>query len=171
MRRTDESQGMKGYCIFPCREGSLAVSVDAVEAVTEASRIVRLPLCPGAVLALGIYRGSILPIVRPFESSRGWDTAPTGRLPAVLVLRTRRGYLGLLIDRGSLAVVEACQISGMGGPAAVHEQVSHLPEGLVAAGAIERDGTSHAVLDVDRTWTAMRCMIASGIEGSRREGE
>lgn len=170
MMRTDEPRGAKGYCLFPCGAGSLAVGVDAVEAVMEADRLVRLPLCPRPVFALCIYRGSILPIVGPVGDSKGWDGARGGRLPAVLVLRTGHGHLGLLIDRGALAVVEDCQVSGGDRRENAGGEAWPLPEGLVAAGSIERDGLPHPVLDVDRTWKAMRSLIESGYDAGRGNG-
>lgn len=168
--RAVETRGPMAYCLFTCAAGRLAVGVDAVEAVVEADRLVRLPLCPPPVSALSIYRGGILPIAGPIDDPQGRDAAPRGRLPAVLVLRTSHGPLGLLIDRRALAVVEDGQLVGPAGHEAGRAGESPLPGGLVAGGSIELEGRPHPVLDVDRTWTSMRGMIEAGYGAGREDG-
>jgi chemotaxis signal transduction protein len=145
---TDTSRTMSAYCLFSCRARRLAVGVDAVEAVMEAGRVVRLPLAPRPVAGLCLYRGAILPVVDPADGPAGPDADREGCHPAVLVLRAGRGPLGLLTDRGALAIVET--------PRHAADGAGPLPEGLVAAGAIERDGRTYAVLDIDRSWKALR---------------
>jgi hypothetical protein len=159
---TGEVRMAGAYCLFHCGVGYLAVDVNSVEVVVEVHRLVRLPLCPRPVSALGIYRGGVLPIVEPIDDSSRVGAASAGQQPSVLVLRTGHGPLGLLIDRGSLAVVEDCRVAASGAVGAERGEASALPGGLVAAGSIERDGSPHAILDVGRTWAALRGLVESG---------
>lgn len=157
---TPDAGATRAYCLFPYQSRWLAVGVDAVEAVLEAPRLVRLPLCPRPPTSMCSHRGGILPVVEPTIEGEGPVVASTGRRPAVLVLRTARGPIGLLIDRAGVAVVEDGPTAGAAGAAT-------LPEGLVAAGTIDRDGRSHAILDPDRTWMALRDLIDRGYGGDR----
>ncbi len=165
-----DTGGPRAYCLFPFRARSLAVGVDAVEALVEADRLVRLPLCPGPVSGLCTYRGGLLPIIQPADDPEGWDEGPGARRPAVLVLRTGRGLLGLLIGRGDITVVEDCRADDVGDLTVVEGGESLLPEGLVAAGSIVRDGTSYPLIEPHRTWTAVRELIARGYHDGRGPG-
>src|SRR5262245_8745680 len=122
------------YCLFPCRSRLLAVRIAAVEALMEAVRVVRLPLCPRPASALCAYRGGFLPIVRLTDDGEGWVAVPEDRRSAVLVLRTEHGPLGLLIDRGDIAVAENCRADREGDSSVREVEASPLPEGLVVAG-------------------------------------
>jgi hypothetical protein len=153
---TVDSGGSRAYCLFAFGAKRLAVGVDAVEGFTEPARLVRLPLCPRIVAGVCTYRGGLLPVIEPAAGA-------TGR-PSVLILRTGHGLLGLLISRGETAVVEAGDILGS------EEGESPLPGGLVAAGAVERGGIACPVLDLDRTWAAVRRLISGGHDAGRSTG-
>lgn len=150
----------RAYCLFPCRSRLLAVAVDAVEGILEAARLVRFPLCPWPVAGLCTYRGRILPVVRPADDCEGWAGGRPGLRPTVLVLRTGHGHLGLLIDRDGIRIVADAEVDGGAGP--VGGRAPLPPEGLVVAGTIDREGKSHAVIDPDRTWSALRSVIEGG---------
>ncbi len=157
---TPDARATRAYCLFPYRSRWLAVGVDAVETVLEAPRLVRLPLCPRPPTSMCSHRGGVLPVVEPAVEGEEPGEEPGGRRPAVLVLRTARGPIGLRIDRAGIAVVEDGPTAGVAGAAT-------LPDGLVAAGTIDREGRSHAILDPDRTWAALRALIDRGYAESR----
>src|SRR5262245_15210354 len=95
-----ETPGTGAYCLFPYRSSVLAVGLAAVETLIEAARLVRLPLCPPPLSNLCPYRGGFLPVARLADDREVSAAGPGagGRRPAVLVLRTGHGPLGLLID-------------------------------------------------------------------------
>lgn len=152
------------YCLFPSQSRFLAVSVDAIEGIIETARLVRLPLCPPPVSALCSYRGGVLPVVCLADECEDRIAERRGSRPTVLVLRTEHGNLGLLIDREDIAIVEDYQVHGTGNLAGDGGEALPLPKGLIGVGSIERHGNSHAIIDPNRTWMALRSVIEQGYQ-------
>jgi len=143
---------------------SLAVRVDDVDAFLEADRFVRIPLAPRPVAGLCTYRGGVLPILDPADDREGSGAGTF----VVLSLRTRRGLLGLLVSRGEVVIVADGQGMGTGPDPAAEAGGAPLPQGLVAAGVIERDGETFPVIDPEGTWSRVREMIVDGYTSGRR---
>ncbi|QDV35814.1 chemotaxis protein CheW [Tautonia plasticadhaerens] len=151
MDEPPEGRPSRAYCLFLSESRPLGVPLDAVAEVMEAGRLVRLPLCPGQVVGLCTYRGKIVPVVRPGDEGGGPPGGGEGGGRAVLILRTGRGLWGLSIDRGGVSV----EVAGEG-PAGEGPPIGR---GFVASGSVGRRGTSHAVLDPDRSWRGVKTEI------------
>ena len=156
----------RSYCLFPSGARLMAVDVESVEAIMQAARLVRLPLCPHPVLGLCTYRGGLLPIIGTADGPVAQDKESGIRNSAVLILRTGGGPLGLRVDRSKIAVVEGCGAEGDGRI----QETSPPPGILVAAGSIVWDGMSYPLLDPDRTWRAVRDRIERGYDAGRGIG-
>ena len=163
MDPTAADRSARSYCLFTSGPRALGLDVTSVIEVIRAGLLVQLPLCPRSVLGLCAYRGGFVPVVGP---EHGWESLSVhgeDRGQGVLVLRTRRGPVGLLIDRGGVSVE-----AGTAGP---DDAGPPLPGGFAVGGLIERDGRSHAILDPERTWQGLRDEIErrySDVLGPRR---
>jgi hypothetical protein len=150
MEKTLEPAAGSVYCLLANSAPPLAVALDAVVGFMDATRIVRLPLCPPSVVGLCSYRGGFIPAIRVAESIGGREqTSPEpARDAAVLVLRTPHGELGLIIHREGVSIAEDCAIRT--------REARRLPTGFVTGGSLEQNGTSFSVLDTALTWRALR---------------
>lgn len=157
---TAVAPGSTSHCLFACRSLALAVPVEAVEAIVEAARLVRLPLSPWPLAGLCPHRGRFIPVVRPTDDPASRAYSAGGSAHTVLVLRTSHGELGLLIDRAGIAIEAGVETApdASGGPGGPPGSPT-LRGGFVAVGRIEREGRSHAVLDPDASWAGLRSMI------------
>jgi chemotaxis signal transduction protein len=163
-----EGRPSRAFCLFQSESRPLGVVLDVVAEVMEAGRLVWLPLCPRQVVGLCTYRSKIVPVIRPGAPDRppAIGLGGGGRERAVMILRTGNGLWGLSIDRGGVTVEVARESpAGGGGQGA-------LARGFVASGTVDREGRSHAILDHDRTWRALKTEIdhwyadALGSDGS-----
>jgi CheW-like domain len=151
MKKTAEPSN--AYCLLPGRSRSLAVSLDAVVGLVEAGRIIRLPLCPTPVVGLCMSRGGFMPVLRPIECADADDrrALEADRAETILVLRTPRGDIGLLIRREGVSIAENCVVRTT--------EPRTLPMGFIASGSIERDGATLAVIDPARSWQGVRTLL------------
>ncbi len=152
MEKTD-GQLSNAYCLLPGASRPLAVSLEAVVGFMEPGRVVRLPLCPKPVVGLCANRGGFMPVLRPIDCADGDERTSDepSRDETILVLRTPRGDLGLLIHREGVSIAENCVVRAT--------EPMTLSIGFIASGSIERDGATLAVIDPARTWQGLRTLL------------
>ncbi len=138
------------WCLFRIDSRPYAVSLEHVAEVLEAEGMVRLPLGSKRVLGLCVFHRDVVPVITlgdPEGAAAG--AGQPGSRPLVLVLRSEPGIWGLRIDRGGTTVVAAPLEAGSG-PALAD------PEGPILNGTVLSEGTTHAVLDSEATWSHLR---------------
>lgn len=160
-----DAQSPRCFCLFTGGSRPLGVDLEAVAEVVESARLVRVPLCPRPVLGLLTYRGKVVPVLGLGSADRDRPAADDGAGHAFLVLRTAQGLWGLAIDRGGVLIEHA--------PEALPFRGDPPPGGFAVAGAVDRGGVSHAILDPGRSWRGVRSEIerwyALAIEDRRPE--
>ena len=146
-----EESPTHAFCLFHCDSLPLGVPLEVVAEVLEPVRLVRLPLCPRQVLGLCTYRGKIVPVLRPgaemTEPSRSTEISEH----AYLILKTAHGLWGLGIDRAGVTVEVSRETR--------HDRPFSIPGGFVSRGGVDHDGTMHAILDHEGTWTGLKSEI------------
>lgn len=146
-----------GICLFTSQSRPLAVEMGSVDVVVEWGELVPIPLGPPHVLGFRAWRRDVVPVVQatgPY--SYGADVGESS--PLIFLLRTRQGPWGLRVDRGGVEVIDDQN----------RRTDSSTRSGIFATcGSIERAGTTHEILDVERTWQNLRSEIEGWYATSR----
>jgi chemotaxis signal transduction protein len=147
------------WCLFRIDARPYAVGLEHVAEVVEAEGLVRLPLGSERVLGLCVFHRDVVPVIdlgHPEGKAAGL-AQPASR-PMVLVLRSEPGIWGLRIDRDGTTVAAAPLDAGS-------ETDRVVPGGPVLKGTVVSEGTNHAVLDSEATWSHLRDALQGWFRG------
>jgi len=147
------------FCLFHCGSLPFALAVANVAEIAEVDALVRIGLCPPRIAGLYPYHRQVVPVVTLGQDpSRGATPAAEQRTSGkaarevVLIVQTRQGIWGILIDRGGTSL-------------STQRPSPHEPkdegDGVVIAGRIDHQGVVHSLLDAEATWRGLRNMVVN----------